>query len=149
MFNGRFMKNICCILLMFMLCMPSCKHTLPPDIWEKETMIEFIVEAQLVEAKVLTSDLPKKQRDSLYTRCYEELFAYYNTNQVIWQKNIDYYRDKPEEMDDIYKEVVLRLTLLESTVQQQLPNGEILKSRDSLKLRRSLRLRDSIARNNE
>jgi len=136
MFNGRFMKNICCILLMFMLFLPSCKHTLPPDIWEKETMVEFLVEAQLVEAKVSTSDLPKKQRDSLYTRYYEELFAYYNTNHEIWQKNIDYYRDKPEEMDDIYKEVVLRLTLLESTVQQkQQPNPEILKRRDSLKLR--------------
>jgi len=118
-----------------MLCLPSCKQTLPPDIWEKETMIEFLVEVQLVEAKVSTSDLPKKQRDSLYTLYYEELFAYYNTTRYIWQKNIDYYRDKPEEMDDIYKEVVQQLTLLESTVQQKQPNPKILKSRDSLKRR--------------
>jgi superfamily II DNA or RNA helicase len=119
-----------------MLCLSSsCKQKSPPDIWEKEKMIEFLVDAQLLEAKVTTKELPKKQRDSLYARFYEELFAYHNTTQEIWQKNIEYYRDKPEEMDDIYKEVVLQLTLLESTVQHKQPNRDILERKDSLRIK--------------
>jgi len=103
-----------------LLSLSACQwNSLPPDIWEKEQMTEFLVEAQLVEAKVDAQELPKQQKDSLYTSSYEELFAYYNTTREIWQKNIEYYRDKPEEMDEIYKEVVLRLTLLESTVQHE------------------------------
>ena len=116
-FNGRLMKNICCILLIvFVLCLSACKQkSLPPDIWEKEKMIEFLVEAQLLEAKVSIKDLPRKQSDSLYACYYEELFACYNTTREIWKKNIEYYRDRPEEMDDIYKEIIARLTLIEST----------------------------------
>ena len=103
-----------------LLSLSACQwNTLPPDIWEKEQMTEFLVEAQLVEAKVETKEFSKKQKDSLSACLYEELFACYNTTREIWQKNIEYYRDKPEEMDDIYKEVVLRLTLLESTVQHE------------------------------
>jgi hypothetical protein len=120
MLNGRIMKKLCRILfIVFALCLLSCKPNLPPDIWEKEKMIEFLVDAQLLEAKVSIVDLSRKQSDSLYTRYYEELFAYHNTTQEIWKKNIEYYRDKPEEMDDIYKEVISRLTLLESINQHE------------------------------
>jgi len=112
--NRRLMKNLCYILLMTVLCLSACKQKLPPDIWEKEQMIEFLTEALLLEAKVSTAELPKQKTDSLYNCYYEELFAYYNTTQEIWQKNIEYYKDKPRKMDDIYKEVVSRLTLLEN-----------------------------------
>jgi len=114
------MKNISCILfIVFVLCLPACKQNLPPDIWDKEKMIEFLVDAQLLEAKVSIAELSRKQSDSLYACYYEELFAYHNTTQEIWEKNTEYYRDKPEEMDDIYKEVISRLTLLESTEQHE------------------------------
>ena len=108
--------KIFCVLFL----LSACKwQTLPPDIWQKEQMAEFIIEAQLVKAKVDAQELPNQQKDSLYASSYEELFAYYNTTREIWQKNIEYYSEKPEEMDEIYKEVVLRLTLLESTVQHE------------------------------
>ena len=109
------MKNRCCLLLILLLCLSACKQNLPPDIWEKEKMIEFFVDAQLLEAKISTQDLSKTQSDSLYARYYEELFTYYNTTPEIWKKNIDYYCSKPGEMDEIHKEIVARLTLIEST----------------------------------
>jgi len=120
-FNSRFMKNLCYALLTLVLCLSACKPKTPPDIWDKEKMTEFLVEAQLLEAKISVQELPKPQADSLYARSYEELFAFYNTTREIWQKNIEYYRDKPTEMNEIYKEVVERLTLLENmkTVDKQ------------------------------
>ena len=118
--NHRLMKKLCCVLFTaLVLCLSACKPSLPPDIWEKEKMIEFLVDAQLLEAKVSVKDLPKKQSDSLYARYYKELFAYYNTTQEIWVKNMEYYHNKPERMDDIYKEVISRLTLLESIKQHE------------------------------
>ena len=123
------------VLFLFLLLLPSCTPPLPPDIWEKEQMTEFLIEAQLIEAKVDAKELPKKQKDSLYACFYEELFASYNTTREIWQKNIQYYRDKPEEMDEIYKEVVSRLTLMESRVQHERSERDTLGRRDSLRLK--------------
>jgi len=115
------MKKICCIFFtLFVLCLPACKHKkLPPDIWEKEKMIAFLIDAQLLEAKVTIKELPKNQSDSLYACYYEELFACHNTTREIWGKNTEYYRDRPEELDDIYKEIIARLTLIESMVTQE------------------------------
>jgi hypothetical protein len=126
MFNSRLMKNICCLLILFLLCLSACKQNLPPDIWEKEKMIEFLVDAQLLEAKVSTKQLSKRENDSLYACYYEELFAYHHTTQEIWEKNMKYYRNRPEEMDDIYKEIIARLTLLESTEPNERLNQDTL-----------------------
>jgi hypothetical protein len=114
---------------MLLLSLSACKQNLPPDIWKKEKMIEFLVDAQLLEAKVSTKELPKQQSDSLYACYYEELFTYHNTTQEIWKKNIEYYRDKPEEMDDIYKEIIARLTLLESTEVNERSSLDTLRQR--------------------
>ena len=134
MLNSRLMKNLCCLLSMLLLCLSACIQKLPPDIWEKEKMVEFLVEAQLIEAKISVEELPKKQSDSLYAYYYEELFAYHNTTQEIWKKNIEYYRDKPEEMDDIYKEVILQLTLLESTEANERSSQDTLKQKRDFKI---------------
>jgi hypothetical protein len=134
-FSTRLMKNLCFILILFLLCLSACKQNLPPDIWKKEKMIEFLVDAQLLEAKVTTKNLPKQQNDSLYACYYEELFVYHNTTLEIWSKNMDYYKDKPEELDEIYKKVVSCLTILESTVQQNRPVQDTLMKHHSIKLR--------------
>jgi hypothetical protein len=122
-----------------LLCLSACKQSLPPDIWEKEKMIEFLVDAQLLEAKVSIEELPKKQSDSLYACYYEELFAYHNTTREIWLKNMKYYRDRPEEMDDIYKEIISRLTLLETT---KVNEQQKLQLQDSLKRKKDFKIRD-------
>jgi len=128
------MKKIYLLLLFLAFCLSACKQKLPPDIWGKEQMITFLVDAQLLEAKVSVKDLPKKESDSLYACYYEELFAYYNTTREIWEKNMNYYRDKPEEMDDIYKEIIARLTLMESTELPELQRPQKQRHPDSLKL---------------
>jgi hypothetical protein len=125
---------------MCLLCLSACKPKLPPDIWEKEKMIEFLVDAQLLEAKVSNQNLPKEKSDSLLACYYKKLFDYHYTTHEIWQKNNEYYRNKPEELDEIYKEVVSQLTLLESTVQSESRTRDTSQrmelKKDSLKLKR-------------
>lgn len=133
--NSRLMKNICCIAFALLLFPLACKQkSLPPDIWEKEQMTEFLFESLLLEAKVSIQELSKEQRDSLCAHYYEELFSCHNTTREIWGKNMNYYRDKQKEIDDIYKEIITRLTLLENTKQHLLKNTkETLKQKNFFK----------------
>jgi hypothetical protein len=110
-------KKYCIFLLSTLFLIIGCEQkNTPPDIWSRETMVNFLTEAQLLEAKISIKKLPTEQRDSLYLIYYEELFAAFNTDRETWAKNMEYYKNDPETLDEIYTEVISRLNLLESEI---------------------------------
>lgn len=93
------------------------KEKLPPGVWDKEQMIEFLTQAQLVEAKAKSAKIPAKQQDSLAKIYYEELFAYFDTDKESWEYSLQYYKKNSEKLNEIYAGVQTELSLIETELQ--------------------------------
>lgn len=88
--------RILLLLSILFFCFTGCREEgivpKPKNLIDEETYITLMVELQLLDAWVFTSE-EISNPDSMK----QELFGYYNTTQELFEKSNAYYQSKPEE----------------------------------------------------
>ena len=90
----------------------NSKPKTPKDILPKEKMIEILVDFQLVESAVLQKQ--NHQQDvKFYTNYYYDyILKKHKVSRKEFKHSLDYYKNNMEEMDNIYQEILGRLSKL-------------------------------------
>ncbi|WP_306641079.1 DUF4296 domain-containing protein [Sanyastnella coralliicola] len=115
------MKNWWVIVLFLFLfaCAAETEEGYPEDILPRDQFVEIMVDVQLVEAvgkqKMIRTDDPRLKLAGYY----QETFDKHNTNDSIFFKTYDWYYAHPEMMVEVYDEVIIRLTEMESQLSRE------------------------------
>ena len=94
----------------------SCKEPEKeqPGILPKDKMIDVLVDIHIAEASSESHGLTSIQINQLVAVKYEGVLQKHGITRPQFQTAFDYYLRHPAELDEIYQEVVNRLTALES-----------------------------------
>lgn len=129
----RFYKILFSLLLLFLL---ACNHDNAPDnLIEEDKFIPLLVDIHLVDGYLSSgSQLP----DSLSYRgnnLYAEIFKKHHVDSVQFKKSFQYYSVHLEQMNNIYKAVVDKLTA---------KNDSLIKLNAAEEMQRQRRTADSV-----
>lgn len=107
-YTMRFYKILFSLILLF-LC--ACnRNNAPKTLVEKEKFIPLLVDVHLADGYLGTG---QQMPDSLSYRgngLYAAIFRRYNVDSAQFKKSFQYYSSHLDDMKDIYKEVLARLT---------------------------------------
>ncbi len=95
-----------CSCCLFGSCNPEEKET-QAQILPKEVMIKVLADAHLAEAAL--QNYHGSKRDSLAILYYEQIFAIHGVRKEDFEYTYDQMRQQPEQLDEIYGEVMARL----------------------------------------
>ena len=96
--------------------MMSCAKknvVIPPDVIPVKQMIEVLTDVHLAEAAkdvAMPTDTSKHTIDVYYTF----IFKKYNLTKEKFQKSLNFYKSNPELMEEMYAEVINRLSELQA-----------------------------------
>jgi hypothetical protein len=111
------MKSIWCILIILMVFGFGCNNYKPkyetPTI-EKTKMADMVADVHIIESYIQNIDA--KQRDSIKTVLYRELFEIHNIDTTEFYKNQQQYYTNPALVEDLYKDVLEKLNEKEKDV---------------------------------
>lgn len=104
-------KAIVCLLLFVALLMACDRQEKKPDyVWEKERFIEVLTEFQIAESivRLRYHHFPDSiyADDSIYHAMYQKM----EITEAEFDSNYHYYMRDPEEMEEIYQELITRLS---------------------------------------
>jgi hypothetical protein len=104
------MKSIWWILILLMVFGFGCDNYAPkqgkPTI-EEAKMAEMVTDVHIIEAYL--QNVGAKQRDSVKTVLYQELFDIYKIDTTEFYKNQRIYYNNPEAVEKLYEEVLNNL----------------------------------------
>ena len=107
------------ILISFLFsCIQNSHEQYPSGILSKEKFTDLLKDCQLAESAINIKKL-KQPNDNMYSRkLYKEVFKKHQITEDQFNANIDYYKDKPKELLQIYSDVVDSLSKIQSTMSQ-------------------------------
>jgi hypothetical protein len=120
-----FMKKLL-LLLFATLLLASCYTThdksqvpKPDDLIVRDTLIHLLAEIELIESAIRDKQNLGHEIDDLNEAFYATVFKKYNVSREQFNRSMDYYKQNLEEMDDIYEDVISRLSVIESQIQNE------------------------------
>lgn len=105
-------KSLILVLIMWSL-WPGCsaeEHRLPLT---DEQLVDVLVDIQIAEAMI--DKLPSTARDTVGEAYYEVVFKTHGVSRKDFDDSMVILREDPVHLNDIYVEVLERLTVLETT----------------------------------
>lgn len=111
--NSSMKRFLFLLLLVFLICSIGCNNNTEKIPWSMEKTLDVLTEVQLIEAKLNTMN-NTTIKDSLSNRYYQELFTKFDTNQEELSEVFNYYANNPQKMEEIYSEIITRLSLIQS-----------------------------------
>lgn len=112
------------LLLFAVLCYASCSGdnaAVPAGILSKDKMIEVLLDVHLAESSVNSRGLTNLQLNQLIATRYDGILKSHETTFPEFKKSFDYYLQHPEQFEEIYQEIVNRLTALEGQTKARMP----------------------------
>lgn len=107
-------------LLFFIACSP--KNERPPSgILSKDKMIEVLVDVHIIEALPQSHGLNMNQVNRIMAGKYDTVMKKHNTTNDQFDASYQYYIEHPKDLDEIYQEVVSRLTAMEGKLRANRP----------------------------
>lgn len=101
------MKKYFVILGLILGCFSCSEEKVDEHILSKETMVQIMTEMELAKAIVIiTSPDKKPTNEDLYHTIYQK----YHTNKQNFNESLLHYAKKPQEMEQIYNEVITALS---------------------------------------
>lgn len=115
MLNKKFVFY--CLLIVICFSSFGCKKkhsAIPSGIIKKETMINIMVDVNLIEATLRVKQ-SLYNKDSSYVKDYYDLvFKKYNITKEQFNNSLKYYSKHPDKFGEIYDEVINKLSRLQS-----------------------------------
>jgi hypothetical protein len=104
---------LCFSFLLFLFSCSSETVKAPAGILPKDKMIDVLVDVHIAESSTESRGLTATQVNSLVLAKYEEVMKKHGTTMEAFKASFTYYEHHPDVFDEIYQEVVNRLTALE------------------------------------
>ena len=82
------------------------------DILPKDSMILILTDMHLADADAQVRNLMLDSSRALLKSNYRIIFAHYRINQQRFKKSLNYYTQRPKELDEMYAQVVNNLSKL-------------------------------------
>ena len=79
-------------------------------------MVDVLVDVHLAEASADNHGLKLPQINMIMAEKYDSVFLKHETTFTDFKSSYDYYLDHPDDLSEIYTEVVNKLTTMESKV---------------------------------
>ena len=98
------------VMILFLACQEQ--NSKPEGVWEKERFVEVMTQMQLAESVIRLGY--HRKPDSLYANdsIYDAALKAVNTNREEYDLNLTYYLDHPEQLEEVYEEVMVNLTTI-------------------------------------
>jgi len=114
----------------------SCDGLINPQhsgILSKKEMTDLLVEIHLTEAAFrMPNDSLSRLSDSIYLQsCFAEVFRKQNVKPDRFSQSLNYYVQHIEQLDEIYGEVISRLTEIETSLQEKSPRLKHNQAKDT------------------
>lgn len=119
------MKKILFLIFATLLltsCYTSHEKTLlakPDDLIIRDSLINLLAEIELIESAIRDKQNLGHEIDDLNEAFYATVFKKYNVSKEQFNRSMDYYKQDLNEMNDIYEDVITRLSVIESEVQHE------------------------------
>lgn len=129
------MKFYLFIALIFLASCSNINHVdRPEDFYGDEKMVEIMTDLYLMEASMTAN---RTTFASLETLPHDFIYEKYETDSIVFSKNINYYSDRNSKYKEIMEQVQLRLEVIKDTVAVRQrkyteAQGKLLLQRDSL-----------------
>ncbi|MBA3648863.1 MAG: DUF4296 domain-containing protein [Chitinophagales bacterium] len=101
-------------LISFLLSCGEETEQVPPDLLPKNKMTAILTDVHIAESALNTNGLTREQIDRAMAIRYQQIMKKDSVTYSQFSNTYDYYLHHPADMDDVYQEVVNRLTALES-----------------------------------
>lgn len=101
-------------------CTPEAVQ-LPEGILSKDKMIDVLLDIHVAESSTESRGLTTIQLNQLVSVKYEEVMKKHRTTFRVFEKSFDYYMEHPDQFEEIYLEIVNRLTALEGKAKARQP----------------------------
>jgi len=95
------------------------KISAPVNLIEKENIILIIADIEIAESALRQKQNFGHETDYLKESYYHAIFTEHEVTRAQYDSSMAYYRQDLEAMDEIYEEVITRLSVIESEVQHQ------------------------------
>ena len=127
------MRSIHRITLFFIILALAChqpeERITKTDIIPKENLVPILVEIHLADALLQLSIVRQNfpGRDSLSN--YQDILQKYGYSKKTFDKTIEFYENDPDELNDLYEEVISELTQLQSETRpfsRQVPQDDLV-----------------------
>lgn len=140
----RFYKILFSLTVLFLCSCSSDKA--PENLIDKEKFVPLMVDVHLADGYLATGS---QFTDSLRHRgngLYEAVFKKYGVDSVQFKKSFQYYSYHLDDMNDIYKEVVARLTAKSDSIVKVQAAEEMRKTKFKLDSTAKAAKKDSVKR---
>ena len=87
---------------------------IPPDVIPEKQMIEVMTDVHLAEATKNLPLLPQDTSTHAISEYYNFIFNKYHITKDKFQKKFDFYKSNPELMEEVYSEVLSRLSEMQA-----------------------------------
>ena len=100
----------------FILTLSSCSRkpdVLPPGILPRDKMTDVLVDIHLAESGPQSSGITSMQLSQIMAGKYDEVMKTHHIRYTQFRTSFEYYLEHPTDLDEIYQEVVNRLTAMD------------------------------------
>ena len=104
---------------LFGACRPEKTNDAQQGILSREKFTELLKDFQLAEASINIRKLTQPDDIVYAKKVYKGIFAKYKISEEQFNQNIDYYKTRPQELLQIYSDVVDSLSKMQSTIGQR------------------------------
>jgi hypothetical protein len=113
---------IICLLLLLGACRQGdVINQIPSDVLTREQMIPLLVDIHLTEAslKLNQSNIKPGEIKLYYSSAYTPIFKKHKTSPKQFEQSIQWYTKHIDQLDEIYTEVITRLSKLETQLKSK------------------------------
>ncbi|MCB9193048.1 MAG: DUF4296 domain-containing protein [Flavobacteriales bacterium] len=104
------MNRLLALGILVLAACTSGRNEAPSDLLDRETFIDALTQAQLIEARNNHEMVVEHRTDGPMVKYYDELFAEKGITKQQFTATYDHYTEDPKELKAIYEEVLTRLT---------------------------------------
>lgn len=110
----RLTKGILISSCLAFLLVASCKREeSPADVLSREQMVKVLSELYLTEEKVNKLSLNRDSAALVFNYFNDEVFKKLGTTDSVFRRSMDYYMERPKEIEKIYAALIDSLNLQE------------------------------------
>ena len=89
----------------------------PEVIIEPQVMVDILTDVQVAESIISRNRVAsEKTQESYKDSLYQVIFDHYNITASQLRQNIAWYNNEPAEMEDIYEEILAKLSKIQSEI---------------------------------